>query len=87
METKLFVFSNVLRKQDNLNPNLFILQEFGLDESDIRKENSKKIQYWRKNFASPFGDRVTKFIHPTITVGKIVFKATISIDEALSTKF
>ncbi|XP_032787561.1 uncharacterized protein LOC116925049 [Daphnia magna] len=86
METKLFVFSNVLRMQDIFNHYLFTLQEFGLDESDIKKENAKKISIGEK-ILLPFGDRVTKFIHPTITVGKIVFKATISMDEALSTKF
>ena len=34
-----------------------------------------------------FGDKLKAFIYPTIGVGKIVFKSTVSIDEALSTKF
>ncbi|XP_032781198.2 uncharacterized protein LOC116919333, partial [Daphnia magna] len=34
-----------------------------------------------------FGGRVKSFIHPTISIGKIVFKSTLSMGEALSTKF
>jgi hypothetical protein len=34
-----------------------------------------------------FKEKLKTFIHPTIGVGKIVFKSTLSMDEALSTKF
>ena len=37
---------------------------------------------------TPFRNRViTVFIHPTIKIRKIVFQSTLSMNEALSTKF
>ncbi|KZR98501.1 Uncharacterized protein APZ42_006050, partial [Daphnia magna] len=86
METKLFFFGDVLRMADILRHYFFALEEFGLCDADIEKENAKKIRLGEK-FLIHFGGRVKSFIHPTISIGKIVFKSTLSMDEALSTKF
>ncbi|XP_045034643.1 uncharacterized protein LOC123475714 [Daphnia magna] len=71
---------------DLLNHYFYALEGLGLSDSDVDLEKRKK-SVLQQNILVHFGDKVKTFIHPTIGVGKIVFNSTVSIDQALKTKF
>ena len=84
---QIIFFSNIFHIQDIFSQYLFILEELGLSGNEVEKEKGEKMRVMEK-LITTFGNRViTVFIHPTIKIRKIVFQSTLSMNEALSTKF
>lgn len=86
IETKIIYFGDVQRMSDLLNQYFLALEGLGLSDTDLDLEKKRKSVLEQK-ILMHFKDKLKTFIHPTIGVGKIVFQSTLSMDEALSTKF
>lgn len=86
IETKILYFGDVQRMSDLSSQYFSALEGLGLSDTDVDLEKRRKSVLEQK-IVMHFGEKIKTFIHPTIGVGKIVFKSTVSMDEALGTKF
>lgn len=86
METKIIEFEGVQRADDIIRQYVMWLEEFGLQDIDLKDAQTRKSAIVDK-LVKHFGNRLSTYIHPTIGIGKIFFKSTIPIQKVLDSKF
>ena len=88
VEEKIITNEEVYRIADISNQYLIWLSEFGFSDEEVQTEAVRKHKYvLLEKLMEHFGDLLTSVKHPKPFVGKILFKNTMAVEEAIKNTY